>query len=157
MANRGVGSKPSTGLLGRLLPLFTGTRRVKDLFTEAVARLFERRPELCLSWLDGLDLTTSLSGEEQRNIRVTTLKSFVALDEHGLGSRPDLIIEVHQADEYSELESSIDIVMIESKIGSVEEHSSRPSARVRVICRKVVARVSPPPPAPFRRSRERTS
>lgn len=109
-----------TSLLGRLLPLFTGIRRVEDLFTEAVARLFERRPELCLSWLDGLDLTTSLSGEEQRYIRVTTQKSFVALDEHGRGSRPDLILEVHHADEYAELESSIDVVMIESKIGSVE-------------------------------------
>ncbi len=58
--------------------------------------------------------------EEQRYIRVTTQKSFVALDEHGRGSRPDLIVEIHHAVEYTELESSIDVVMIESKIGSVE-------------------------------------
>jgi hypothetical protein len=68
-----------TSLLGRLLPLFTGPRRGEDLFTEAVARLFERRPELCLSWLDDLDLITPASGEAQRYIRVMTQKSFVAL------------------------------------------------------------------------------
>ena len=102
-----------TSLLGRLLPLFVGPRRVEDLFTEAVARLFERRPGLCLSWLDDLDLITPDSGEGQRYIRVTTQKSFVALDEHGSGSRPDLIVEVHHAAEDVELESSIDVVMVE--------------------------------------------
>lgn len=107
-------------MLGRLLWLFPESVPLEDLFTEAVARLFERRPELCLSWLDSLELTTSLAGEEQRYIHVTTQKPFVALDEHGRGSRPDLIVEVHHADEYTELESSIDVVMIESKIGSVE-------------------------------------
>lgn len=109
-----------TSLLGRLLPLFTGPRRVEDLFTEAVARLFERRPELCLSWLDDLALISPASGEDQSYIRVTTQKSFVALDEHGRGSRPDLIVEVHHAAEDVELESSIDVVMVESKIGSWE-------------------------------------
>lgn len=109
-----------TSLLGRLLPLFSGPRRVEDLFTEAVARLFERRPELCLSWLDDLDLITPVSGEDQRYIRVTTQKSFVALDEHGSGSRPDLIVEVHHGVEDAELESSMDVVMLESKIGSFE-------------------------------------
>lgn len=109
-----------TSLLGRLLPLCTGARRVEDLFTEAVARLFERRPELCLSWLDDLDLITPVSEEARRYIRVTTQKSFVALDEHGRGSRPDLIVEVHHAAEDGELGSSIEVVMIESKIGSIE-------------------------------------
>jgi hypothetical protein len=109
-----------TSLLGRLLPLFTGPRRVEDLFTEAVARLFERRPELCLAWLDSLDLLTPASEEDQRYIRVTTQKLLVSLDEHGRGSRPDLIVEVHHAVEDAELESSIEVVMIESKIGSVE-------------------------------------
>jgi hypothetical protein len=52
-----------TRLLGRLLPLFTGTRRFEDLFTEAVARLFERRPEVCLSWLDGLEVITPARDE----------------------------------------------------------------------------------------------
>ncbi|MEJ7816265.1 MAG: PD-(D/E)XK nuclease family protein [Rubrobacter sp.] len=44
----------------------------------------------------------------------------MALDENGRGSRPDLIVQVHHAVEYTGLESSIDIVMIESKIGTVE-------------------------------------
>ncbi len=109
-----------TSLLGRLLPLFVGARRVEDLFTEAVARLFERRPELCLSWLDDLDLITSVSGEDQRYICVTIQKSFVALEEHGSASRPDLIVAVYHAVEDAELESSIDVVMVESKIGSWE-------------------------------------
>jgi len=109
-----------TSLLGRLLPLFIGARRVEDLFTEAVARLFERRPDLCLSWLDELDLITTVTGKDQRYIRVTTQKSFVALDEHGSGSRPDLIIEVHHAVEDAESEGSTEIVMVESKISSWE-------------------------------------
>lgn len=109
-----------TSLLGRLLPLFVGARRVEDLFTEAVARLFERRPDLCLSWLDELGLITSASEGDRRYIRVTTQKSFVALDEHASGSRPDLIVEVHHAAKDAELESSIEVVMIESKVGSWE-------------------------------------
>lgn len=109
-----------TSLFGRLLPLFVGARRVEDLFTEAVARLFERRPGLCLSWLDDLDLITPVSGENQRYIRITTQRTFMALDEHGSGSRPDLIVEVHHAGEDAELESPKDVVMIESKIGTWE-------------------------------------
>jgi len=109
-----------TSLLGRLFPLFIGPQRVEDLFTEAVARLFERRPEICLNWLDELELITSASGEDQRYTSVSTQKSFVALDEHGMGSRPDLIVEVHHAAGDEELESSTEIVMIESKIGSWE-------------------------------------
>ncbi len=109
-----------TSLLGRLLPLFTGARRVEDLFTEAVARLFERRPELCLSWLEELNLITPLPEEDWRYIRVTTQKSFVALDEHGSGSRPDLIVEVHRTVADAESESPPEVVMIESKIGSWE-------------------------------------
>jgi hypothetical protein len=109
-----------TSLLGRLLPLFVGARRVEDLFTEAVARLFERRPELCLSWLDDLNLTTPVSPEDQRYIRVMTQKSFVALDEHGRVSRPDLIVEVYRAVEEAESEASTAIVMVESKFSSWE-------------------------------------
>jgi len=109
-----------TSLLGRLLPLFVGARRVEDLFTEAVACLFERRPELCLSWLDELELTAPVSSEDQGHISVSTQKSFVALEEHGSGSRPDLIVEVHHPAEDDEPESPRDIVMIESKIGSWE-------------------------------------
>lgn len=44
----------------------------------------------------------------------------MALDEHGSGSRPDLIVEVHHAGEDAELESSKEVVMIESKIGTWE-------------------------------------
>jgi hypothetical protein len=37
-----------TSLLGKLSLLFPESVRLEDLFTEAVARLFERRPDLCL-------------------------------------------------------------------------------------------------------------
>lgn len=109
-----------TSLLGRLLPLFTGARRVEDLFTEAVARLFERRPELCLSWLEDLDVIAPVSEGDHRYLRVTTQKSFVALEEHDSGSRPDLIVEVYRSVEDPELESPVEVVVIESKIGSWE-------------------------------------
>jgi hypothetical protein len=112
-----------TSLFGRLLPLFAGRRRVEDLFTEAVARLFERQPELCLSWLDDTGLIDPTLGEDRRYVRVTTQKSFVALEEHDSGSRPDLVLEVHHSVKDAELESSVEIVMIESKIGFAEGES----------------------------------
>lgn len=93
---------------------------LEDLFTEAVARLFETRPQLCLAWLHGAGLIATQSTDYDQNIRVTTQKSFVALEDHGSGSRPDLILEVHHAVENAELGGSVDVVMIESKIGSVE-------------------------------------
>jgi PD-(D/E)XK nuclease superfamily len=107
-------------LLGRLLPLFTGARRVEDLFTEAVARLFERRPELCLAWLDDLEVITSGPKENRRRIHITTQKTFLALEEHDSGSRPDMIVEVYETSEGTDLEGLIEVVMIESKIGSAE-------------------------------------
>jgi hypothetical protein len=44
----------------------------------------------------------------------------VAREEHNGGSRSDLIVEVYQAAEDAESESLLEVVMIESKIGSVE-------------------------------------
>lgn len=88
-----------TSLLGRLLPLFAGARRVEDLFTEAVARLFERRPALCLSWLDELGLIAQTAERERKYLRVATQRTFSPLDEHDRGSRPDLVLEVGPADE----------------------------------------------------------
>lgn len=109
-----------TSLLGRLLPLFTGTRRVEDLFTETVARPFERRPELCLSWLDSLGLITPATEESRRHVRVATQRSFLALDDHDSGSRPDLLLEVRRADEDAKLDGTVEVVTVESKIGSLE-------------------------------------
>ena len=45
-----------TSLLGRLVRLFPDSVPLEDLFTEAVARLFETRPELCISWLEEAEL-----------------------------------------------------------------------------------------------------
>ncbi len=83
-----------TSLFGRMLPLFTGVRRVEDLFTEAVARLFERRPDICLGWLESLDLISISEDDQQRHVRVSTQRTFVRLDEHETDSRPDLIVEI---------------------------------------------------------------
>ena len=109
-----------TSLFGRLLPLFVGARRVEDLFTEAVARLFERRPDVCLGWLDELAVIAASDEEQPRRVRVSTQKIFVALDGHETGSRPDLIVEICRASEDDESEPYTEIVMFESKIGSVE-------------------------------------
>lgn len=48
-----------TSLLGRLLRLFPESVPLEDLFTEAVARLFETRPQLCLEWLNATGLLTA--------------------------------------------------------------------------------------------------
>ncbi len=114
-----------TGLLGRLLPLFTGQRRVEDLFTEALARLFERRPDLCLGWLEeaGLLPPGRPSAPEGVRMLVTTQKRLVSLEPQDAGSRPDLLVEVHRSASEGPPdngETAVDAVMIESKIGSTE-------------------------------------
>jgi hypothetical protein len=40
------------------------------------------------------------------------------LDEHDFGSRPDLVLTIHHTNENLVLDGMIEIVMIESKIGS---------------------------------------
>lgn len=110
-----------TSLLGRLIPLFSGQRRTEDLFTEAVARLFERRPELCLAWLEDAGLLAPAVGEDRRNVNVATQKSFVALEHHEVASRPDLWIEIHTPGENdSEGYGVSDVFLVESKIDAVE-------------------------------------
>lgn len=114
-----------TSLLGRLLPLFAGARRVEDLFTEAIARLFERRPELCLAWLRDTGIIAAPStGYGQEYARVSSQKTFSALEHHDTDSRPDLLIEVYRSSKEDPVENSTvaDVVMIESKIGSREGH-----------------------------------
>lgn len=110
-----------TSLLGRLLPLFTGARRVEDLFTESIARLFERRPDLCCKWLDEIGLISPPNENKQMYVqRVSTQKSFVALEGHDRGSRPDMIVGVSRTSEDDEPRPYTELVMLESKIGSWE-------------------------------------
>lgn len=110
-----------TSLLGRLIPLFSGQRRIEDLFTEAVARLFERRPELCLAWLEDAGLLAPAVGEDQRNVSVATQKPFVALEHHEVASRPDLWIEVHTPGEGASEDPGVsNVFLVESKIDAVE-------------------------------------
>lgn len=110
-----------TSLLGRLLPLFSGPRRVEDLFTEAVAWLFERRPELCLAWLEDAGLLAPAVGEDWRNVNVATQKPFVALEHHEVASRLDLWIEVRIPGEDASRDSGVsDVFLVESKIDAVE-------------------------------------
>lgn len=112
-----------TSLLGRLMRLFPESVPLEDLFTEAVARLFEVRPQLCLEWLDEAELISpSVGGEIQGYVRVETQKSFLALGTHDTDSRPDLLIEVFRSSgkELAEEEPAGNVVMVESKIGSGE-------------------------------------
>lgn len=109
-----------TSLLGRLIPLFSGSRRVEDLFTETVARLFERRPDLCLSWLEGANLLPHANGKAQRQVSVATQKRFLPLEHHQTASRPDLWIEIYESGESFEREGVSDVFIVESKIDAVE-------------------------------------
>lgn len=112
-----------TSLLGRLLRLFPESVPLEDLFTEALARLFEKKPQLCIAWLEeeGL-ISPSVGGEIEGYVRVGTQKSFSALESHETDSRPDLLIEVFRSldEESAEEGASGELVMIESKIGSRE-------------------------------------
>lgn len=109
-----------TSLFGRMLPLFTGVRRVEDLFTEVVARLFERRPDICLGWLEELALTSPTREDRPRYVHVSTQRTFVRLDKHETDSRPDLIVGITFASGDDESEPCTEIMLIESKIRSWE-------------------------------------
>jgi hypothetical protein len=111
-----------TSLLGRLLPLFSGPRRVEDLFTEAVVRLFERRPELCLAWLRSEGLIPSGEEDDKVHPRVASQKWLGTLSQHDKASRADLQIEVLSSisDEPEGAGVVGDVILVESKIGSRE-------------------------------------
>lgn len=111
-----------TSLLGRLLRLFPESVPLEDLFTEAVARLFETRPDLCVAWLEEAGLIAYLAvGDGWEYVRVVSQRTFASLERHGTDSRPDLLIEVYRSsEEAGSLDRSAfaEAVMIESKIGS---------------------------------------
>ena len=111
-----------TSLLGRLLRLFPESVPLEDLFTEAVARLFETRPQLCLAWLEAAGLLTAPIADTGRvYVRVSSQRTSTALEHHNTDSRPDLVIEIHRSpEELAEDGAVTDVVMIESKIGSKE-------------------------------------
>lgn len=107
-------------LFARMIQLFPDSVRLEDLFTEAVARLFERRPELCLAWLEETDLISRGVEGEQRYVRVNTQESFVRLEDHEVGSRPDMVLKVYHSRENDEAEDLVECVLFESKVGSSE-------------------------------------
>jgi len=111
-----------TSLLGKLLPLFSGPRKVEDLFTEAVARLFERRPELCVGWLRSEELIPSGEEDDKVHPRVASQKWLGTLGQQDKASRVDHQIEVQSstADEPEGGGVVADVVLVESKVGSRE-------------------------------------
>ena len=113
-----------TSLLGRLLRLFPESVPLEDLFTEAVAHLFETRPQLCLAWLKeaGLLAPTHAARVDEGYVRVVSQKPFASLEHHSASSRPDLLLEAYRSPDeiLAEDETVADVIMIESKIGSGE-------------------------------------
>ena len=113
-----------TSLLGRIVRLFPDSVPLEDLFTEAVARLFETRPELCISWLEEADLlsTTPTTEIEERYVHVTSQRWLNSLEHHDKASRLDLLIKIHHTLEDGSRGSGsfADVVIVESKIGSGE-------------------------------------
>lgn len=113
-----------TSLLGRLVRLFPDSVPLEDLFTEAVARLFETKPELCIRWLEEAGLLSPTPAEEvgERYVRVSSQRSFTSLEHHNTASRPDLLIEVYRSSREGSRDggSVADVVMVESKISARE-------------------------------------
>lgn len=109
-----------TSLLSRLSKLFPESVPLEDLFTEAVARLFERKPDLCLAWLreEGAIPPAESENPSEEIVRVSSQRPFNSLEYHETASRPDLLIEVYGASE--EDEATANVAMLESKIGSGE-------------------------------------
>ena len=114
-----------TSLLGRMLRLFPESVPLEDLFTEAIARLFETNPDLCIAWLEETGLIPLLSPNyvDGRYVRVSSQRSFTSLEHHDTASRPDLLIEVHPMASGEATEGAeAHVIMVESKIGSKEGH-----------------------------------
>jgi PD-(D/E)XK nuclease superfamily len=113
-----------TSLLGKLVRLFPESVPLEDLFTEAVARLFERRPELCVAWLEGVGLLPSALGgrNDDQYVSVSSQRAFAPLEHHDTASRPDLFVEVYRysGDDAEGDDTVASVVMVESKIGSGE-------------------------------------
>ena len=115
-----------TSLLGRMVRLFSGPRRVEDLFTEAVARLFEREPRLCIAWLEEEGLVPPRLGTEGKEghppVALASQKWLGSLGQQDGASRADLQIEVQRSTPDDSEEGGVvtDVVLMESKIGSRE-------------------------------------
>lgn len=72
-----------TNLLGRLVRLFPESVPLEDLFTEAVARLFETRLVLCLTWLEDAGLLSSGSAKASEGyVRIWSQKRFNPREHH---------------------------------------------------------------------------
>ena len=84
-----------TSLLGRMLRLFPESVPLEDLFTEAVARLFERSPKLCLAWLEELGILPSARSLVARHVSASSQRVLPPLEHHDTASRLDLLIEAH--------------------------------------------------------------
>jgi hypothetical protein len=94
---------------------------LEDLFTEALARLFERRPDLCLGWLEETGTITSFGNDGPiRYVRASSQHALASLPHHNAPSRPDLLLTFHAAAAEVGEEVAPTIVMVESKVGSKE-------------------------------------
>ena len=108
-----------TSLLGRLLWLFSESVPLEGFFTEAVARLFEGRPELCMAWLEEAELLSPapVAGVDEGQVHVSSQRPFAYFEHHDMASRPDLLIEVYRSsgEDSKDGGSVADVVMVESK------------------------------------------
>lgn len=108
-------------MLGRMLRLFPDSVPLEDLFTEALARLFERRTDLCLGWLEETGTITSFGYDVPiRYVQVSSQHALASLPHHDASSRPDLLLTFHAAAAEVWEEAASTVVMIESKVGSKE-------------------------------------
>ena len=99
-------------LFGKLLQLHSDEhRRLEDYHTEIVAHVLASDPQLTLRWLQELSATELREADE---IAVSTQQHFAAIEGlHSVGSKPDMAIRIRKG-------SRIEVVFIESKIGSTE-------------------------------------
>jgi hypothetical protein len=103
------------GLFNRLLSLYPSPVHEEDYFTELVAWLFEHNQHLLFKWLRScLNINTPYT-----TCHIQTQVEFEKLEGHMTSSRPDILITLYQ-------EENQDVVMIESKIGSVEGFEQLP-------------------------------
>jgi hypothetical protein len=99
-------------LLDRLLRLHGGRLPTEDFFTEVVAHLFESDQELARAWLAGVLEEGEVS--EGMTVGVRTQVRHAALNGHGGGRRPDLVLTLESAEG-----ESLHLIYVESKVGAV--------------------------------------
>ena len=105
----------SGNLFSNLLALHPSHVPEEDFFTEVIAWLLDKNPDILLAWLKTcLKIDSSYPFSS-----VVTQATFAKLEGHDRNSRPDILITLSEGEES-------EVIVVESKVGSYEGYEQLP-------------------------------